>query len=171
MSPYTNFHAPRTSLSGRIQIGQKSGYLFIFIYYYLFSVNIKPPRHRFGFSLARDWQFWWLGLWRLHSQYVLIISSSCFTEVNIYEIRLDSIKIGKLFPIEKQGILWNIHPLLFVLVKYWFPNSYPYNLDKLSSSTAISVLKRNSLFILTSGSTWGLFSNSSAWLSVWLFEL
>ena len=25
MSPHTNFHAPRTSLSGRIQIGHKSG--------------------------------------------------------------------------------------------------------------------------------------------------
>ena len=52
MSPHTNFHAPGTSLSGRIQIGHKSG-LFI---YYLFSVNIKPPRHRFGFSLAWVWQ-------------------------------------------------------------------------------------------------------------------
>ena len=52
MSPHTNFHAPRTSLSGRIQIGHKSG-LFII----LFSVNIKPPRHRFGFSLAWGWQF------------------------------------------------------------------------------------------------------------------
>ena len=55
MSPYTNFHAPRTSLSGRIQIGHKSGYFFIY-YYYLFSVNIKPSRHCFGFSLAWDWQ-------------------------------------------------------------------------------------------------------------------
>jgi hypothetical protein len=54
MSPYTNFHAPRTSLSGRIQIGHKSGLLFILV---LFSVNIKPSRHRFGFSLAWDWQF------------------------------------------------------------------------------------------------------------------
>jgi hypothetical protein len=27
MSPYTNFLAPRTSLSGRIQIGHKSGLL------------------------------------------------------------------------------------------------------------------------------------------------
>jgi hypothetical protein len=27
MSPYTNFHAPRTSLSARIQIGHKSGLL------------------------------------------------------------------------------------------------------------------------------------------------
>ena len=58
MSPHSNFHAPRTSLSGRIQIGHKSGcgdyvnYLFI-----LFSVNIKPPRHRFGFSLAWGWQY------------------------------------------------------------------------------------------------------------------
>jgi hypothetical protein len=36
MSPYTNFHAPRTSLSGRIQIGQKSG----FYYYYLFIIYL-----------------------------------------------------------------------------------------------------------------------------------
>jgi hypothetical protein len=33
MSPYTNFHAPRTSLSGRIQIGHKSGYLLFIIIY------------------------------------------------------------------------------------------------------------------------------------------
>jgi hypothetical protein len=26
------------------------------IFIYLFSVNINPPRHRFGFSLAWDWQ-------------------------------------------------------------------------------------------------------------------
>jgi hypothetical protein len=34
-------------------------YLFILfiIYYYLFSVNITPSRHRFGFSLAWDWQY------------------------------------------------------------------------------------------------------------------
>ena len=25
--------------------------------FYLFSVNIKPPRHRFGFSLAWGWQY------------------------------------------------------------------------------------------------------------------
>ena len=31
-------------------------YLFIY-YYYLFSVSIKPSRHRFGLSLAWDWQF------------------------------------------------------------------------------------------------------------------
>jgi hypothetical protein len=37
---------------GEFKLGQKSGYL-LFI---LFSVNIKPPRHRFGFSLAWDWQ-------------------------------------------------------------------------------------------------------------------
>ena len=55
MSPHTNFHAPRTSLSGRIQIGHKSGYLLFIIY---LSVNIKPPRHRFGFSLAWGWQLW-----------------------------------------------------------------------------------------------------------------
>ena len=52
MSPHTNVHAPGTSLSGRIQIGHKSGLLLLF---YL-SVNIKPPRHRFGFSLAWGWQ-------------------------------------------------------------------------------------------------------------------
>ena len=57
MSPHTNFHAPGTSLSGRIQIGHKSGLLlFIIIIIYL-SVSIKPPRHRFGFSLAWGWQF------------------------------------------------------------------------------------------------------------------
>ena len=49
MSPHTNFHAPGTSLSWRIQIGHKSG---LFIIYYYLSVSIKPPRHRFGFSLA-----------------------------------------------------------------------------------------------------------------------
>ena len=58
MSPYTNFHAPRTSLSGRIQIGQKSGFYYYLLFYYLFSVNIKPPRHRFGLSLAWDWQYY-----------------------------------------------------------------------------------------------------------------
>ena len=52
MSPYTNFLAPRSSLSGRIQIGHKSG----FIIFIISSVNIKPTRHRFGFSLAWDWQ-------------------------------------------------------------------------------------------------------------------
>ena len=30
--------------------------LFIIIIY--LSVNIKPPRHRFGFSLAWGWQYW-----------------------------------------------------------------------------------------------------------------
>ena len=53
MSPHTNFHAPGTSLSGRIQIEQKSGLLLFII---ISSVNIKPPRHRFGFSLAWGWQ-------------------------------------------------------------------------------------------------------------------
>ena len=51
MSPYTICLAPRTSLSWRIQIGHKSGLLF------MSSVNIKPTRHRFGFSLAWDWQY------------------------------------------------------------------------------------------------------------------
>jgi hypothetical protein len=55
MSPYTNCHAPRTSLSGRIQKGHKSGLLLFIIIIY--SVNIKPSRHRFGFSLAWDWQY------------------------------------------------------------------------------------------------------------------
>ena len=53
MSLHTNFHAPGTSLSGRIQIGHKSGLFLLFIIY---SVNTKPPRHRFGFSLAWGWQ-------------------------------------------------------------------------------------------------------------------
>ena len=71
MSPHTNFHAPRTSLSGRIQIGHKSGLLAAeairlaaeairlaaeAIRIYLFSVNIKHPRHCFGFCLAWGWQ-------------------------------------------------------------------------------------------------------------------
>jgi hypothetical protein len=50
MSPHTNFHPARTPFSWRIHIGHKSGLLFIS------SVNIKPPRHRFGFSLAGGWQ-------------------------------------------------------------------------------------------------------------------
>ena len=49
MSLHTNFHAPRTTLSWRIQIGHKSGFI---IYYFISSVNIKPPRHRFGLSLC-----------------------------------------------------------------------------------------------------------------------
>jgi hypothetical protein len=77
MSSHTN--APRSSLSGRIQIGHKSGLLDVeairlaaeakrlaaeaiclaaeAIRIYLFSVNIKPPRHCFGFSLAWGWQY------------------------------------------------------------------------------------------------------------------
>ena len=55
MSLHTNCHAPRTTLSGRIQIGHK-GDLFNIYYYYsyylLCSVNIKPPRHRFGLGLC-----------------------------------------------------------------------------------------------------------------------
>ena len=31
-------------------------YFLLFIIIYLFSANIKPPRHRFGFSLAWGWQ-------------------------------------------------------------------------------------------------------------------
>ena len=56
MSPHTNLHAPGTSLSGRIQIGHKSGFIYFYLFYYYLSVNIKPPRHRFGFSLAWGWQ-------------------------------------------------------------------------------------------------------------------
>ena len=53
----TNFLAPRSSLSGRIQIGHKSGFIIYFIIIIIMSsVNIKPTRHRFGFSLAWDWQ-------------------------------------------------------------------------------------------------------------------
>ena len=65
MSLHTNFHAPRMSLSGRIQIGHKSG--FYYYYYLLFiylSAIIKPPRHRFGFSLAWGWQYAWFSLLR-----------------------------------------------------------------------------------------------------------
>ena len=41
MNLHTNLHAPRTTLSGRIQIGQMV--LLFIITYYLFSANIKPP--------------------------------------------------------------------------------------------------------------------------------
>ena len=44
MSPYTNFHAPRTSLSGRIQ---KSG-LFIIIYYLALALP----------GVGNIWTFW-----------------------------------------------------------------------------------------------------------------
>ena len=47
MSLHTNSHSPRTTLSGRIQIGHKSGY-----YLFYSSVNIKPPRQRFGLCLG-----------------------------------------------------------------------------------------------------------------------
>jgi hypothetical protein len=64
MSPQTHFHAPRTSLSGRIQIGHKVAAEFMCIccggYANCLSVNIKPPRHPFGFSLAWDWQYMYL---------------------------------------------------------------------------------------------------------------
>ena len=53
MSLHTNCHAPRTTLSGRIQIGHKSGFCYLLLLFiYLFRVNIKPPRHRFGLSLC-----------------------------------------------------------------------------------------------------------------------
>ena len=61
MSLHTHFHAPRTTLSWRIQIEHKSGsllLLFIYYYYYL-CVNIKPPGHCFGFNLAWGWQYDW----------------------------------------------------------------------------------------------------------------
>jgi hypothetical protein len=32
MSPHTNFHAPWTSLSGRIQIGHKSDFIIIYLF-------------------------------------------------------------------------------------------------------------------------------------------
>ena len=58
MSLHTSFHAPRTTPSGRIQIGHKSGLLAAQAMtlscagYKHFSVNIKPPRHSFGLSLC-----------------------------------------------------------------------------------------------------------------------
>ena len=42
MSLHTNFHAPRTSLSGRIQIGHKIG---LFIYYCQPQARLKPKRN------------------------------------------------------------------------------------------------------------------------------
>ena len=60
----------QTTLSGRIQMGHKSG---LFIIYYL-GVNIKPPRHRFGLSLC-------LGLAiRLSQKYnvALVTKTKCF---------------------------------------------------------------------------------------------
>ena len=59
MSLHTNLSAPRTTLSGRIQIGHKSGlfiYFLFLIIIIIYGVNIKPPWHRFGFSLAWGWQ-------------------------------------------------------------------------------------------------------------------
>ena len=41
MSLPTNFHAPSLTLSFRIQIGQKSGLLLLFIIYYLFECEYK----------------------------------------------------------------------------------------------------------------------------------
>jgi hypothetical protein len=59
MSLHTHFYAPRKTLSWRIQIGHKSGYLLLFIIIIIIidTVNIKPPRHRFGFSLSWGWQY------------------------------------------------------------------------------------------------------------------
>ena len=55
MSPHTNVHAPGTTLSGRIQIGHKSGYYLLLL---LFSVNIKPPRGiALALAFARGWQY------------------------------------------------------------------------------------------------------------------
>jgi hypothetical protein len=48
MSQHTHFHAPRKTLSWRIKIGHKGGFILFIIY----SVNIKPPWLRFGFSLC-----------------------------------------------------------------------------------------------------------------------
>ena len=45
------------------QVGFVFSYIFptnqqiIFIYLFISSVNIKPPRHHFGFSLAWGWQY------------------------------------------------------------------------------------------------------------------
>ena len=50
MSPHTNFHAPGTSLSGRIQIGHKSG-LFIYL---LFDCEYKASQ---ALAFAWGWQF------------------------------------------------------------------------------------------------------------------
>ena len=52
MSIHANLHAPRTTLSGRIQIGHKSGFYYYYYLLFISSVNIKPPRHRFGISLC-----------------------------------------------------------------------------------------------------------------------
>ena len=72
MSLQTNFHAPRTTLSGRIQIGQKSGYYYLLLFIY--SVNIKPPRHRFGLSLC-------LGLAIIQIQNNLQVGKHCLQTV------------------------------------------------------------------------------------------
>ena len=48
MSLYTNLHDPRTTPTGRIQIGHKSGLLIIYLS--ISSVNIKPPRHSLGLT-------------------------------------------------------------------------------------------------------------------------
>ena len=87
MSLHTNFHAPRTSLYGRIQIGHKSGYLLLL--FIIYSVNIKPPRHRFGFSLAWGWQ---LGIF-------LLSRRICSKDAVIFDIK--EIKIFK--SITKKG--------------------------------------------------------------------
>ena len=51
MSLHTNVHALSTTLSGRIQMGQKKWLLLLLFILYINSVNIKPPRHHFGLSL------------------------------------------------------------------------------------------------------------------------
>jgi hypothetical protein len=83
MSPYTNFHAPRKSLSERIQIGHKSGFylllLFFLYYYYSFIVNVKPPGHRFGFSLAWDWQY--VSNWMIISSFYHLSSRSMYVVI------------------------------------------------------------------------------------------
>ena len=83
MSLHTNFHAPRATLSGRIQIGHKSGYYY---YYYLFSVHIKPPKHRFGLSLCLGLAIW-LGRGGYHSLKVKnkYCSDCPLTEKNYYK--------------------------------------------------------------------------------------
>ena len=92
MSPHTNFHAPRTSLSGRIQIGHKSGYLF-----YL-SVNIKPLRHRFGFSLAWGWQ---------NQNFSVILYNGCTSKLEKFYIPHDTPIVGGRDKNFKVLILWS----------------------------------------------------------------
>ena len=40
-----------------ILMNRTQKWLIIIYYLFIYSVNIKPSRHRFGFSLAWDWQY------------------------------------------------------------------------------------------------------------------